>query len=404
MATISRDAETAVLTAAALPPLSPDESDHSAQVAAHLRALIAGAGGWLPFSQFMYAALYAPGLGYYMAGGRRFGASGDFVTAPELSPLFARCLAGPVAELLDRVDGSEIVELGAGSGKLAADLLQALARRNALPRRYRIVEVSAALRAEQRARLAAIPSIAERIEWLDAPPTVGWQGVVIANEVIDALPVERFCIAGAGCDAFGVIADERDFAWQSRPAEAALAALVKATMARLPAPLPSGYVSELRPILPAWLATVTGSLVRGAMLAIDYGLPRAQYYHALRDGGTLCGFYRHRRVDDVLARPGLQDLTAWVDFSALADAALACGLDLGGFASQAHFLAAAGIDRELAALVANASERERFALMQSAQILMLPGEMGERFKVMALTRGIAEQLTGFGFRDLSQSL
>ncbi len=393
-----------MLTAAALPPLSPDESDHSARVAAHLRALIAEAGGWLPFSRFMNAALYAPGLGYYMAGGRRFGAGGDFVTAPELSPLLARCLAAPVAELLGRIDGGEIVEFGAGSGKLAVDLLQAPALRNALPRRYRIVEVSALLRAEQRARFAGIPAIAERVEWLDAPPAEDWQGALVANEVIDALPVERFRVADAGCEVFGVIADGRDFAWQVRPAEAPFAALVEAMMTRLPAPLPAGYVSELRPMLPAWLAAATGWLARGATIAIDYGLPRAQYYHASRDGGTLCGFYRHRRVEDVLARPGLQDLTAWVDFSALADAAATGGLAIAGFATQAHFLAAAGIDRELAALMENASERERYALVQSAEMLMLPGEMGERFKVMALTRGIANQLTGFGFRDLSASL
>jgi len=393
-----------VLTAAALPPLSSEESEHSARVAAHLRVLIEEAGGWLPFSQFMNAALFAPGLGYYMAGGRRFGAGGDFVTAPELSPVFARCLAAPVVEILGRVVAGDIVEFGAGSGKLAADLLQALALRSALPRRYRIVEVSAMLRAEQRARLAEIPSIAERIEWLDAPPAEDWQGVVIANEVIDALPVERFRIAQGGCEVLGVIDDGPQFTWQARPADAPLAALLEATMAGLPAALPSGYVSELRPMLPAWLAAATGWLARGAMLAVDYGLPRAQYYHASRDGGTLCGFYRHRRVDDVFARPGLQDLTAWVDFSALADAAVGGGLAIAGFATQAHFLAAAGIDRELAALIENASERESLALTQSAQMLMLPGEMGERFKVMALTRGIADPLTGFGFRDLSASL
>jgi len=393
-----------VLTAAALPPLSPEESEHCARVAAYLRVLIEEAGGWLPFSQFMNAALFAPGLGYYMAGRQRFGAGGDFVTAPELSPLFAHCLAVPVVELLGRIDGGEILELGAGNGKLAADLLQALAMRSALPRRYRIVEVSAALRAEQRARLAGIPSCADRVEWLDTLPMDDWRGVVIANEVIDALPVERFRIIETGCEVFGVIVDESGFAWRARPAEAPLAAQVESTMVRLPAKLPAGFVSELRPMLPAWLATVSASLAHGAMLVFDYGLPRAQYYHASRDGGTLCGFYRHHRVDDVLTRPGLQDLTAWVDFSALADAAVGCGLAVEGFATQAHFLAASGIDRELAALVENASEGERFALTQSAQMLMLPGEMGERFKVMALTRGIAGQLTGFGFRDLSQSL
>ena len=388
----------------ALPPLSPDEAGHSARVQAHVRALIATGGGWLPFSQFMDAALYAPGLGYYMAGQARFGAGGDFVTAPELSPLFARCLAQQVAELLERAGGGDIVEYGAGSGALAEDLLQALAARDALPRRYRIVEVSAPLRALQRERLQRHPAAGTQPEWLDAPPSGQWQGVVIANEVLDALPVDRFMTTSTGCLAIGVADTGEDFGWQSRPADAALAESVARLGAGLPGTLPAGYTSEWCPMLPAWIAAVTATLARGAMLIVDYGLPRAQYYHASREGGSLCGFYRHRRVEDVFARVGLQDLTAWVDFSAVADVARACGLELAGFSTQAHFLISLGIDRELDAARANAGPRERHALAQGAATLLLPGEMGERFKVMALTRGIAGPLAGFSFRDLAASL
>ena len=383
-----------------LPPLSPAEAGHSERMAGHLRSLISTGGGWLPFSRFMDAALYAPGLGYYMAGQARFGAGGDFVTAPEISPLFARCLATQVAELLARTGGGDIVEFGGGSGVLAAGLLQALAGIDALPRRYHIVEISAPLRARQQERIAQLPGLADRVEWLDGPPAATWQGVVLANEVIDAMPVERFRAAASGCEAIGVIAAGDGFDWQARPADAALASAV----AGLGIFLSDGYVSEWRPMLPAWIKAATETLQKGALVLIDYGLPRSQYYHASRDGGSLCAFYRHRRVEDVFARVGLQDLTAWVDFSAVADAAVASGLKLAGFATQAHFLASLGIDRELAAALEGTNTREALTLSQGASMLLLPGEMGERFKVMALTRGIEGPLSGFSFRDLSASL
>ncbi|MBM5812052.1 MAG: SAM-dependent methyltransferase [Gammaproteobacteria bacterium] len=385
------------------PALTADEAAHSARVAAHLQALLRGAGGWLPFSRFMDAALYAPGLGYYMAGAARFGPGGDFVTAPELSPLFARCLARQLAQILGRTGGGDIVEYGAGSGRLAADLLPALAELGVRPHRYRIVEVSAALRAAQRATLQGAGAAGD-IEWLDEPPATGWRGVVLANEVLDALPVERFQSAGTGCLIHGVVAAGAGFAWQARPASADLSAAVAAIAARLPEAWSDDYQSELRPMLPAWVATVTASLECGALLAIDYGLPRAQYYHPSRAGGTLCGFFRHYRIADVLARPGLQDLTAWVDFSAVAEAAAPAGLEVAGFATQAHFLAALGIDELLARAFAAAPPRQQHALAQGVATLMLPGEMGERFKVIALTRGVPGPLAGFGFRDLAASL
>ncbi|MGQ0428710.1 MAG: class I SAM-dependent methyltransferase [Gammaproteobacteria bacterium] len=393
-----------MLTAAALPALSAEEARHSGRVADRLRQLIEGADGWLPFARFMECALYEPGLGYYTAGRRPFGASADFVTAPELSPLFGRCLAAQVAEVLDRIGGGDVVEYGAGSGRLAVDLLDALAARGALPRRYRIVELSETLRAEQRERLAVRSAHADRIEWLPGPPDSEWQGIAVANEVVDALPLERFRVTAGDCEAIGVVMDGEGFAWRAGPADCALIAAVRALSRRLPRPLPPGYVSEICLRAPGWLASATATLARGLLLAVDYGLPRAQYYHPSRDGGTLAGFHRHRRLEDVLQRPGLVDLTAWVDFSALADAGRAAGLAVLGFATQAHFLAATGIERELAALLERAAEPERIVLAGGALTLMLPGEMGERFKLLALARGVAGPLAGFSFRDLAASL
>lgn len=394
-----------MLTPLDLPALSPDEAAHSGRVAAAIGDALREAGGWLPFSTFMRLALYAPGLGYYSAGARKFGPAGDFVTAPELTPLFARCLATQVAEVLERCGGGDVLEVGAGSGALAADLLDALAGRGALPSRYRILEVSGELRERQRATLAArAPQHAARVEWLDAPPQATWRGVLLGNEVLDALPVERFRVTREGFEAIGVVADTAGgFAFEARPAEARLAARLGGIAAALPVQMPPGFESEACLMLTAWIGSLAEGLSQGVMLFVDYGLPRAQYYHPSRDGGTLCGFFRHRRVEDVLARPGLQDITAWVDFTAVAEAAAATGLDVAGFATQAHFLLATGLERELeSAPVGGAAAR--LAQSQAVATLILPGEMGERFKVIALARGLEGPLSGFGFRDLTDRL
>lgn len=393
-----------MLTAPGAPALDAGEQARAAELSARLRVRIAGSGGWLPFSAFMQAALYEPEHGYYMADAALFGGAGDFTTAPELSPLFAACLGNAVAPLLDATGGGEVLEFGAGSGRLAAELVAALARDGRAPRRYRIVEPSPRLRERQHRLLGQAPAGATRFEWLDAPPREDWSGVAIANEVVDALQVERFRITADGCEAIGVAADGDGFRWQAGPADARLAAAVAALQQRLPQRLPPGFVSELRLGQDAWLRDAAASLAHGVLLVVDYGLPRAHYYHASRAGGTLAGFRRHRGVEDLLAAPGTQDLTAWVDFSALADSAQAAGLELAGFATQAHFLLETGIEPELARLVEAAPERDRPAHRQAAATLLLPGEMGERFKVMALARGIRGPLHGFGFRDLGASL
>lgn len=392
------------MTPEGLPPLAAGEQARAAELAARIRARIADHGGCLPFSAFMHAALYEPGLGYYMADGAIFGGAGDFITAPELSPLFAACLADAVAPLLAAAGDGEILEFGAGSGWLACALVAVLARRGSAPRRYRIVEPSPRLQDRQRRLLERITTGATAFEWLAAPPGDAWSGVAIANEVVDALPVDRFRVTAEGCEAIGVAADGDAFRWQAQPAGGELASAVAGLQRQLPQRMPPGFVSELRIGQAAWLRDAAAAMARGVFLIIDYGLPRAHYYHASRDGGTLAAFRRHRRVADVLAAPGTQDLTAWTDFSALADAARAAGLDPAGFATQAHFLLETGVETELARLVAAAPERDRAAHRQAAATLLLPGEMGERFKVMALARGIRGPFRGFGFRDLGASL
>lgn len=394
-----------MLTAATLPPLTAAEAGHAARVAAQIRDELAAAGGWIPFARFMQLALYAPGLGYYSAGARKFGADGDFVTAPELSPVFARCLATQVAEVLDRTGGGDVLEVGAGSGALAADLLAALGERNALPASYRILEVSAELRERQRRRLAqADPRLAGLVEWLEAPPPTPWRGVLLGNEVLDALPVERFRVEARGCAQLGVTARGEDFAGRWRPAPAGLQAEVARRLGALPEPPPPGFESELSLLVRPWIAGLAAGLERGVLLFADYGLPRAQYYHPSRPGGTLAAYFRHRQVEDVLRNPGLQDITAWVDFTEVAEAGAAAGLGVAGFATQAHFLLSLGIEREVATAGAGCDAAARARLAQAVSTLLLPGEMGERCKVIALARGVDGPLAGFAFRDLAASL
>ncbi len=277
-----------ILQSLPLPPLSADETAHTAAVTACIVRDIAAAGGWIPFSRYMDLALYAPGLGYYSAGAQKFGRSGDFITAPELTPVFAGCLATQVAEVLDGLDGGEVLEFGAGSGMLAADLLAVLAARGTLPRRYGILEVSAELRERQRRLLAErVPQLGDRIEWLDSLPAGPWQGVVLANEVVDALPVDRFRIAAAGVLDIGVsVADDR-LVWCERPAKDGTLEALRRIERDLPQPLAERFTGELRIRDRAWLLGIAAPLAKGAVLLVDYGLPRRQFYHPDRSEGTL---------------------------------------------------------------------------------------------------------------------
>lgn len=384
-----------------LPPPGDEAAAHGARVAAHLQDLLAAHGGVIGFDAFMEAALYAPGLGYYSAGAEKLGSDGDFITAPETSPLFGRCLARQWAQLQD-AGLEQVFELGAGSGRLAADFLIESSKLDVLPTRYCILEVSAELRQRQQALLEAlVPTFVERVEWLDALPSA-FEGMVLANEVLDALPVSRFRRNGDRVEELTVVESGGRFGWGARDASQPLADAIRAIEGALGHRLHDGFVSEVNLRVAPWLASLGAPLQRGAMLLIDYGMTRPEYYTSERDGGTLRCHYRHRAHDDPFVWPGLQDITAQVDFSAVAEAGVAAGLDLAGYTTQAHLLVGCGIDELLAEPVAD--ERSHWIRSQQAQRLMLPGEMGERFKAIGFTRGLDLPLRAFSVRDFADRL
>jgi SAM-dependent MidA family methyltransferase len=357
----------------------------------------------LSFEEYMALALYAPGLGYYSAGARKFGPGGDFTTAPELSPLFGACVARQCEQLMAAGAAPLILEIGAGTGRMAADILRTLRDRDRLPADYWILETSADLRARQRQTLLEeVPEVAARVTWLDEPPARAFEAVVLANEVLDALPVVRFRWRRGTVAELGVGLHEGALVEQERPASTRLAADC-ALLQDAGGTWEDGYTSEYCPRLPAWTASMTRTLVRGAVLWFDYGLPRSQYYFPERRDGTLIGHFRQRTDGDVLRHPGLQDITAWVDFTALAEAGGAAGFDVAGFTTQTYFLAGNGIDGEMQRLAAGDGGRQA-QLANQARRLLLPGEMGERFKAMLWLRGIDAEPAGFALRDLRHTL
>ena len=391
-----------------LPAPDPDALAHSERLRALIQEQIFASGGAIPFSRFMELCLYAPGLGYYSAGATKFGDSGDFVTAPELGPLFAACVADSVAPVLRELGPqADFVELGGGSGAFAEVALKKLLALDALPARYAILEPSADLRERQRERLREHlnPLLFDLVEWLDMPPQQSWNGVLFANEVIDALPTPRFTIRdGEVFEEHVALDGEGCFVRSDRPADALLAAAVRHVERQLEAPFVDGYRSELLPQLPYWVQAVIGRLQSGALLFVDYGYARGEYYQPQRSDGTLRAFRRHQLVADVYMHPGLQDLTASVDFTALAEAGTNAGFDFSGYCAQASFLIGNGLEQNLAAAEAKAhDEAARYKLRQEAKRLTLPGEMGERFQVMGFARD-AEFAHAFIAGDLSWRL
>lgn len=380
-----------------LPSPTPELLAHSADVTAAVRAEIAANGGWISFARYMELALYAPGLGYYSAGLPKFGQGGDFVTAPEISPLFGRTLARQVAQVL-RLSPGDVLELGAGTGRLAVQLLGELQRLGAVPAHYFILEVSAHLRAVQQETVQRElpPELASRVQWLDALP-VAFAGCVVGNEVLDALPAQLVAQRDDGLYERGVGVEGERLVWVERPADEALVAAAQ------PLALPSPYVSELCPAAPALVASLAAMLTQGAVLLLDYGFPQREYYHPQRSGGTLMCHYRHQAHDDPLWHPGLQDITAHVDFTRVAEAALQHGLQVAGYASQAQFLINCGIT-DLLAQVSPGDAAAYLPLAAAAQKLLSPAEMGELFKAIALTKGIDEPLQGFARGDKRHAL
>lgn len=375
-----------------LPTPDSDALAHSDELAAALRAEILANGGAMPFARFMELSLYAPGLGYYSAGASKFGESGDFTTAPEMGPLFTATLANAIAPVMQQLGPrARFLELGGGSGAFAEILLKRMLELDALPERYAILEPSADLRERQRERLeqALIPPLFALVEWLDGPFDDDWDGVVFANEVIDALPTPRF-LARDGMvyeETVELDADGR-FMRGAQPADALLTSAVRHLERYREKPFADGYRSELLPHLPYWIQAVAGGLKRGAMLFVDYGYPRNEYYQDDRDDGTVRAFYRHHVHNDVFLWPGLQDLTASVDFTALAEAGTHAGFELAGYSSQSSFLLGNGLDALLALAEERTDEVGKLRLRDQVKKLTLPSQMGERFQVMGFQRDV----------------
>ena len=375
------------------PALGDHERTHVERMHALIRAEVEACGGAIPFSRYMEIALYAPRLGYYRAGWRTFGAEGDFVTAAEISPLFARTVARQVEQALSSIGSREVVEIGAGAGTMAAQMLAELVPRGGV--RYRMLELSGALAARQRETIEALaPDTLSSVSWLDALPEPGFRGVVLANEVVDALPVERFEMTADGVAMHCVGFEAGRPVWCSGRAEPWLEEAVESVQREIGRRLPVGYVSEIGPARGAWAASIAERLECGLVLLMDYGFPRREFYHPDRRDGTLRCHFRHRRHDDPLVLCGLQDITAHVDFTALARAA---GLDVAGFTTQSEFLLGCGLLDLLAGI--DPGSPEFVELTGQIKRITLPGEMGEAIKVMALTRGVEAPLIGFSGRD-----
>lgn len=383
-----------------LPTPSPDALAHSECLSQTLREEIQAAGGWLPFSRFMEQVLYAPGLGYYAAGARKFGAAGDFVTAPEMTGLFGQAVARQLIQIM-MASAPQVLEVGAGSGRLAADLLLAMEEAGQLPERYYILDLSADLRARQRETIAtAAPHLLDRVQWLDELPA-RFSGVVMANELLDAMPADVVVWRESGIFNRGVALDAAgSFCWQELPAQGAL--LDAAQGIANECELSPGYESEISLAASAWAAEWGHRLERGALLLIDYGFPRREFYYPQRACGTLMCHYRHQAHTDPFYLPGLQDVTVHVDFTAIIAAAHATGLDLLGYTNQGQFLLNCGMLDLLAQLPEGSKDYIRAA--GAVGKLLMPHEMGELFKVIAIGRGIDEQLLGFARGDQSRRL
>lgn len=377
--------------------VSAESAAHSHALADLIASEIARANGWITFARYMELALYAPGLGYYAGGATKFGGAGDFVTAPEISSLFSRTLARQVAQVLALTDG-DVLELGAGTGRMTADLLQELARLGQSPQRYLVLEVSAELAARQRKTLGKLDgALSSRVVWIDRLPD-SFRGVIVANEVLDALPVHLIVWEPHGIFERGVARSRTGFVWEDRPlGEPDLLARAQ----RL-APPPT-YLSEISLAAPALVRTLGGLLQQGAMIFVDYGFGEREYYHPQRDRGTLMCHFRHRAHDDPFFLPGLQDITAHVDFTAVASAVSNAGLELAGYTNQAQFLINLGITDAL--LRTSPQDAAAYLpLAAQAQKLLSPAEMGELFKVIAFSRGVGVPLMGFASGDKSRLL
>ncbi|RDH82971.1 MAG: SAM-dependent methyltransferase [endosymbiont of Galathealinum brachiosum] len=384
-----------------LPEPTDDEIEQSRKLNEIIKQSVADAGGWIDFDQYMQLALYAPGLGYYSGGVQKFGEQGDFITSPEVSPLFAQTLANPVSMVLEKMTDAKIIEFGAGSGKLAADILLALQKKNELPEEYLIIELSAELQQRQKETIQQIvPDLYSRVSWLSFLPEKPVNAVVIANEVLDAMPVKRFSIKDKTVQLLGVDVFQQELRLSYKDAGKKITDSIDLLNIESPG---HTYTSEINLNIEPWIKSISQCINRGAVYLIDYGYPRSEYYSEERHMGTFMGYYRHRSIDEPLWYPGLQDLTAFVDFTSVAEAAIENDFDVDGFTSQGNFLINAGLANIVEKTRAD-SEIKKLQIVQQMKTLSLPGEMGERFKVIGLSKGLEENIPGFEVRDFRYRL
>lgn len=386
-----------------LPAPDSTAQAHSAKLVDILRQEIHLSGGFITFARFMELALYFPGLGYYSAGQHKLGKKGDFVTAPEISPLFSQCVATQCKQILNELDNSDILEVGAGSGVFAKDILLELESLNSLPEHYFILEISAELRARQKQLLTHhCPHLLNRIAWLDSLPKTAINGIIIANEVLDAMPVHCFRLENSEIKERCVTWDHDHFTWMlTSPTTPDLTQHIEFLLQEYT--LPEGYESEINLMLPAWINSMTSTLSTGVILLFDYGYGRAEYYHAERKMGTLMCYYQHLRHDNPFKLIGLQDITAHVDFTTVAETACAAGYTLAGYSIQAAFLLNCQL-LELAQKKGKTALLEEIHQLQAIKKLTLPSEMGELIKVMALSKNYAKSLHGFPLPDRRRDL
>lgn len=368
-----------------------------------IRLAIINNGGSISFEQYMQMALYEPGMGYYSAGSSKFGEQGDFVTAPEISPLFSRCIARQCQQVLSKISSSSIFEFGPGTGTMAIDIMRELKRNNSLPETYYLLEPSADLRQRQQLNIKnTIPQLEKRFVWLDRLPEEKIKGVILANEVIDAMPVTRIVIdseieeyavaCGSGAN------DQIRFQWVKRDIDQKLKSEIQVMFDTLRESIPTPYTTEINCNIKPWLNSLNEVLDKGLILISDYGYPRQEYFHPQRHAGTLICHYRHHAHDDPFLYPGLQDISASVDFTTVAEAAVDAELHVSGFTTQAHFLIACGLDKFVSEYGAD-DVVERSKMVHQVTKLTMPGEMGEKFKFIGLTKELDIQLCGFSFID-----
>ena len=387
------------------PPLPRPDTDalmHSNALREYINSQIKQHGGSISFKQFMELALYAPSLGYYSAGSHKLGAAGDFITAPELSPLFGATLAQAITPILQTTSQANILEVGAGSGALAISILQTLQQQQCHLEHYYILEVSADLRERQRQVLEQA-GLLDRVTWLEALPEE-FIGVVLGNEVLDAMPVHLIEITTSGVKERFVAEEGDGFVWQLQPvSDVRIAQRVHEIERQLSIELPVGYVTEINLAAEDWLLALSAACKQAFVILFDYGFPRHEYYHAQRQQGTLMCHYRHHSHDDPFRYLGLQDITAHVDFTAMADAALASGWAVAGYTTQAHFLLGSGLMGLLQSDAVD-STVEQLRLQQQVKKLTLPHEMGELFKVIGLQKNLDIELPGFLLHDMRDRL